>query len=212
LSLAVNVLKVIPWDSTPKGYHRFLDFGCGYGSLVEALQSEYFSCIGFETSESRLERHKTRNLQTYGDWEDVVRRGPYSAIFLSEVIEHVADPKEVVQLIRSVLQPQGVIAITVPNFSSKRVLQNLLLAEKGEIFTPELNPWEHLNYFSGTSLRRLIVECGFQEIESEVDIGIRPGLSGIRRIGNCVKSMVRLMQYNIGQLPKPTQVIAKLKD
>jgi 2-polyprenyl-3-methyl-5-hydroxy-6-metoxy-1,4-benzoquinol methylase len=212
LAAAVDVLRSLPFPDSGESQHRLLDFGCGYGSLVEALQSEYVTCVGFETSNSRLEYHKHRNLSTYGEWTQIVKRGPYSAVFVSEVLEHVPDPKAVLKTLRSVLKPNGLISVTVPNFPKGRMKRQLRLAASSKPFTQELNPWEHLNYFSSTHLRRMLVQTGFREVPTTVDIGVRLGLSGTKRLGNCLKSMLRLLCHGMSCLPGNTRVLAQRVD
>jgi len=212
LGIATKVLNTLAWDPKHPEIHCLLDFGCGYGTLVESLKSDYLRCIGFETSVNRLTRHQTRGLETFGDWRDIQLRGPYSAILCCEVLEHVPNPKDLLLQLRSVLRPNGIVAITVPCFTRKRVEENLRRANKSEQFTQELNPWEHLNYFSPQNLRRLVRKCGFTEIEQSVDIGIRPALRGLKRTGNCAKSFFRLIRYSILGIPTNTHVIARVKE
>ena len=68
----------------------------------------------------------------------------------------------------------------------------------------DLNPWEHLNYFRPELLDRTLARSGFLPLEPliAVDVGVRPRLKGIRRIGNCLKSMQRTARYAVSQAPR----------
>ncbi len=58
-------------------------------------------------------------------------------------------------------------------------------------------PWEHLNYFRASTLDRMLEAGGFSALEPlwSVDVGIRPRQHGIRRWGNCLKSIGRAAGY-----------------
>jgi SAM-dependent methyltransferase len=89
----------------------------------------------------------------------------YDRLLLSEVIEHVPDPRTFLTSLRAVTAPGGLVLLTTPDAD--------LLASSGH--APELDglycPGHHRHLFTPRSLRRLLHRAGFGGVE------IRPGTS-----------------------------------
>jgi SAM-dependent methyltransferase len=188
---------------------KVLDFGCGYGALVRALGGPRVSCRGFETSPRRLAYLRGQQLPASDSLEETAAEGPYHGVVLSDVLEHVPSPRETLALCRGLLADGGLLLVHVPDFGDRRLAAALADIPAGRQ-TRELNPWEHLNYFSPASLRRMIEAAGFRVPEpAAVDVGLRPGLRGGRRWGNALKSALRLARHALGAPPEETTVLAE---
>src|SRR5262249_41915695 len=103
------------------------------------------------------------------------------------------------------------LCVNVPNFNDGRLRTIGRQLKKGQRPPQDLNPWEHLNYFSPTSLRRMLRDEGFGIIEPQVDIGLRPNLCGMTKIGNAIKSMGRLLSYTAISRNNSTFVLAQAR-
>ena len=81
-------------------------------------------------------------------------------VAFADVIEHVRDPKSFLQRVHHVLAPGGVVVLVTPALDSwsRRAMGSKWMEYKVE----------HLYYFSGRSIRKLLASCAFREI------GIRP--------------------------------------
>ena len=75
----------------------------------------------------------------------------------------------------------------------------------------ELNPWEHLNYFSPETLRRMLNDEGFNTIDQQVDIGLRPNLRGVAKLGNAIKSIGRLLAYTATSRSNAMLIVAQAR-
>lgn len=190
---------------------RVLDFGCGHGSLVRALNGSRVGCLGFETSRRRQEHLRARCLPAVGDLGEARRRGPYHAIVLSDVLEHVPAPRETLSHCRDLLLPRGLLLVCVPNFDGRRLMAARDAIARGGSPEREVNPWEHLNYFSPASLRRLLRDGGFAVLAGSgaIDVGLRPGLRGLRKWGNGAKSVFRIARHLLGRGPGSTCLCAQ---
>lgn len=191
------------------GDERFsvLDFGCGYGTLLQALPSPRVECIGFESSQRCLSYLRDRGVPVSGRLEEVRERGPYHGIILSDVLEHVPAPRELLSVCRELLVAEGLVCVNVPAFDRASLDQ----AVSDRPFPRTLNPWEHLNYFSPGTLRSMLSAQGFvlREPAGPVDVGVRPRLRGLRRLGNSAKSILRLARYAMGRISGPTLVLGQ---
>jgi hypothetical protein len=92
--------------------------------------------------------------------EDLSKR-QYDLIVLSNVLEHIPYPQEIIEFIKKCLQPNSVFYLEVP-FEE--------LMTKG-LHKPHLlkKHWhEHINFFSENSLVNLIKRCGLDIISTDV--------------------------------------------
>ena len=69
-------------------------------------------------------------------------------IILSDVLEHLPEPRSASGDLRKLLVPRGLLCVNVPDFSESRVRTIAKQLNHGQRPPRELNPWEHLNYFS----------------------------------------------------------------
>lgn len=83
--------------------HRVLDFGCGGGAFVKFLQdSGYPHAFGFDEYSDK-----------YGDRSVLDQR--YDIILTQDVLEHVAEPWDLLRQLDGLIKPGGAILIGTPN-------------------------------------------------------------------------------------------------
>lgn len=138
----------------------WLDVGFGNGSLLFTAQ-EY----GFEPFGLDLRQQSVDEMQKYGipafcsDVCDIELPLPVSVISLCDVLEHIPDPKAALNKCFELLEDDGVLFISMPNYESV-VWRDL--DEKN------LNPYwgeiEHCHNFSRSRLYSLLDEHGFKAI------------------------------------------------
>jgi 2-polyprenyl-3-methyl-5-hydroxy-6-metoxy-1,4-benzoquinol methylase len=174
---------------------RFLDVGCGYGFYTrEAIHS------GFEVSAIELasnERTIAKELTGIGaidvSFESYqVNPGTFSAILMSQILEHVQDVNLWVEKAHSLLKTNGVLAIAVPNFGS--VFRHVLQENE-----PFITPPSHLNFFNSGTLHKLLEKHDFKILGTQWVSRISP--SGFeRRLPGATKSLAPLLQFASKQL------------
>jgi SAM-dependent methyltransferase len=143
-----------------------LDVGCGAGWLLAHAAARGWDVLGVEPSEAMAARARTR-VPVVGDVfpaAEVTRRGPFDAVHVKQVLEHVAEPAPFVDAVRDVLRPGGVACIEVPNDFNR-----LQAAVRRTLAKP---PWwvvhpVHVNYFDFAALERLLAARGLEPLERE---------------------------------------------
>ena len=80
---------------------------------------------------------------------------------MSEVIEHLVDPVQVLQKLRARLKPGGIMVLTTPNsvFLTRRL--RYLIGKS----STETQNFSHLRFFSMNMLSRVVTAAGFQITE-----------------------------------------------
>jgi SAM-dependent methyltransferase len=96
---------------------RLLEIGCGAAGLAEELQRLGVAYHGLDLDPRPLEAARERGVQSLrvGDFLDLSDEEPYDVICLSQVLEHVKRPRELISKARRWLVPGGLIHIDVPN-------------------------------------------------------------------------------------------------
>ena len=107
----------------------------------------------------------------------------YTAITLTDVLEHLPDPLHILRTAAALLEPDGWIAIKVPcgvnQFAKERIRSWLGLGGVPEELATNL---VHLSHFDPASLRLALERCGFGQITVTVgapelaDLGVQPSL------------------------------------
>jgi 2-polyprenyl-3-methyl-5-hydroxy-6-metoxy-1,4-benzoquinol methylase len=150
---------------------RTLDIGCGLGELVASLSAAGFDARGVDPSimAVRHGRELGRNLiesdlEPYAD--DTANHGSADVVTLSNVLEHIPHPAEVLKRIRNLLAPGGLVMIRVPNdFSAVQERARAAVDQK---------PWwvaipDHVNYFTAEGLENFLTAEGFEVLRRTAD-------------------------------------------
>jgi 2-polyprenyl-6-hydroxyphenyl methylase/3-demethylubiquinone-9 3-methyltransferase len=115
------VIDTIERFAEPGG--RVLDVGCGTGFLLEELARRGFSGRGIDLSPESVEIAKGR-LADLGAADRLTAEvgsayeppaGPYDLITLTDVLEHLEEPRRCVAALAEQLAPGGLLVISTPN-------------------------------------------------------------------------------------------------
>ncbi len=140
---------------------RMLDFGCGYGLLLRMLAGGEVQAVGYEPSAARQASVSSAGFEIFNDLDQVAGAGPFDLLICTQVLEHMSDPRAALRFMRKNAAPGALLGISVPNCQRSHLDAWLQELRKERRLPLVVNPWEHLNYFSPASLRRLLVEEGF---------------------------------------------------
>jgi len=136
-----------------------LEVGCGFGHFLDHAKDFGFETLGVEVDSGRAEVARSKGHQVYcGELQEICQPLRVDVVILHHIIEHLADPFQMLEQVRIVLVPGGLLFVGTPNFSSFR-------AKLTGAHFEHLCPPEHISYFTPESLRLALKGAGFQELE-----------------------------------------------
>ena len=166
-----DILSVLEQQNSfiPK---TLLDLGCGTGDFIAFMKDNGWQVTGLDVSSEGATLATDKGLTIFDlDIKEFIAThreylSSFAVVSLLNVLEHVPNPAETVNIAKKLLVDGGMIVIRVPNDFSE--LQ--LLAQKNL----QKEPWwitipDHLNYFDFKSLSSLLEQVGFEIIYSQGD-------------------------------------------
>ena len=150
---------------------RVLDAGCATGYLVAVLAERGHDVVGFERDAEAAAIARARGLEVVtGDIEvaeDLATLpGPFDAVLLGDVLEHLRDPGAVLRAVKPLLATGGVVVASVPNAvhwtARRQVLRGRFPQEDHGLFDRT-----HLHFFTRATMRELAREAGYDVLAEE---------------------------------------------
>lgn len=132
---------------------RWLDVGCGTGTLLEQARARGALVTGFDSSRSATVSCKRKGLPLLSEAELRAAAGKFDIVSAIEVIEHVPDPLDFLQFIASAVRSGGVVFVRTGNWNLVRRLPG----------TPYVMPEGHIQYFTPKVMRRLFARASLAE-------------------------------------------------
>jgi SAM-dependent methyltransferase len=138
---------------------RLLELGCAYGFFLQEA-ARYFEVAGIELASEAAEHGRRAGLNILSgsaSAESLRQIGHVDVIVLFDVIEHLPEPRETLDLCRQHLNPGGIIVITTGDFGSAVAR---LAGARWRLMTPP----QHLWFFTQESLRLMSASLGLSMI------------------------------------------------
>jgi len=147
----------------PRG--RFLDIGTNMGFFLRHTRGRGWTAMGVEPSASLAElarRHFGLDVKTCFLDEADFPDAHFDVVTMTDVFEHITEPRSMLRQIGRILKPDGILFIKVPNgrfnLFKLRVLDRLGRLGALDIF----DSYEHVVHYSSRTLRRMLAAEGFR--------------------------------------------------
>lgn len=180
---------------------KILDYGCGFGPTLALLKKIIgVVSIGYETSHARVRELRSSGYTIVDNENDLLNFSPFHVVILDNVLEHVPEPHAVLSQIKKICTENALLYISVPSANQAYIRRQKVNKRQGKLIAMDVNPWEHLSYFSLRHLDNLLSQHGFRPLKSseygkEVEIGLRSEGRKISRLNNSIASMGRMVKY-----------------
>ncbi len=168
-----------------------LDVGCGEGWFAGALAGAGAEVVAIDVAEEPLRRARMRYpdldlrlVGAEGPWP--LEDASFDVVWAGETIEHVIDTAAWLSEVRRVLRSGGELLLSTPAHEPLRMLG---LALSRRAFAAHFEPRsDHLRFYSRATLRGLLEDFGFDEIEVR-------GLGGAPGARRTLLASARRMRY-----------------
>jgi SAM-dependent methyltransferase len=164
-----DLLKLSSKKKTDKT--RLLDIGSGPGLFLRCAKDKGINALGIEPSKEAFnysrKKHKVDVLNvTLEKMDQSIEK--FDIVHSSLVMEHILEPLKYIKKSKSMLKKDGLLCIIVPNDFNPIQDINVKLGTKQWW----VSPFEHLNYFNGKSLRKLVEKAGLKVVHESVTFPI----------------------------------------
>jgi len=155
--------------------HTILDIGCGEGYLSRELAAAGNQVIGVDLLDKpqcldSMKAYHCCDLSHGLDaGQEPLRSTHPDRVLLLDVLEHLTKPEPVLEACRTLLAPQGIAIITVPNIANIWVRLSLLLG-RFEYTDRGILDRTHVRFYTRKAARRLLAENGFEVIRERATV------------------------------------------
>jgi len=154
----------------PENCNIFLEVGCGGGFFGKTLKENHPSAVvhGIEIcSEAAEEAKKNLDKVINSDINsaiDSLEDGFYDCFVFNDVIEHFADPVEILKKLKPKLKNGGYIVASIPNVRYFAVVKDLIVNKDWKYQEEGILDYTHLRFFTKKSIQYLFATAGFTVI------------------------------------------------
>lgn len=189
---------------------RMLDIGAGIGTFLAIARDRGWSVAGTEVSTTAILKARELHDIAIGEGlaEEAAPPGPYDAICLWHVLEHLPDPAETLESCRALMGEGGRIVLAMPNDGDAvwalTMIGNLVRRGLGRARSrrySRLRPGleSHIQHFDPRSIERLLARCGFVVDRITVD-DASPQRSRLGSVAFGVRRLLsRVTPWNFGR-------------
>jgi 2-polyprenyl-3-methyl-5-hydroxy-6-metoxy-1,4-benzoquinol methylase len=181
---------------------RVLDLGCSGGLLAGRARALGHHVTAADLLElpgvrDRVDRFVCADLDQ-GLPDELVALGPFDVVLTADLLEHLREPRRLLEQISAVLAPHGILIASVPNFSHwyARIRTALGLFDYDQRGVLDRG---HLRFFTRRSFTRMLRDAGLSVTRLEatglpVEVLMRGG-------GRLARAMRRLDRLAVGARP-----------
>ena len=130
---------------------RLLDFGCGDGTFIKTIDGlfnlKYHLGVDFSIESVKLCKEKGLTVSRSDAWSMNKFEDKFNLITLTHVLEHIPNPREVINKIEECMESGGILIMSLPNTSS---IGKIIFGDKWAGYN---TPYHLINY------RRKTLEC-----------------------------------------------------
>jgi 2-polyprenyl-3-methyl-5-hydroxy-6-metoxy-1,4-benzoquinol methylase len=155
-----EMLQFIPANAA-----KILEVGCGEGNFSAQLISDGVETWAIEPNNISAKSASEKLYKVLeGTIDEMVAEIPdnyFDVIIMNDVIEHLLEPWDDIQKLKSKLKDDGVLVSSIPNVRYAKNLFNMLFKRDWKYTDDRILDITHYRFFTKKSVRRLFDENGY---------------------------------------------------
>jgi 2-polyprenyl-3-methyl-5-hydroxy-6-metoxy-1,4-benzoquinol methylase len=167
----VNYLDDLKVIEKIKPTGNFLDIGTNAGFFLRHTKGRKWNVTGIDPSPVLSEmarKHFGLNVKTCYLNEAGFENEIFDVVTMTDVFEHIPEPKKILEDIKKVIKKDGILFIKVPN-GKYNMLKLWLAKAAGKTKDYDIfDSYEHVTHFTHKTLKRMLAECGFKAAKSYI--------------------------------------------
>ncbi len=166
-----EMLEFIPPDAK-----AILDVGCGSG-IFGQLVKQKLNCIfwGIEPDRESAEKAARRLDKVINDTFSAdlteIKDKSFDVICFNDVLEHLSNPEEILELSRNKLTENGIVVASIPNILFFHTMVDIVVRQDWQYQDSGVLDRTHLRFFTKKSIIRMFENSGYEIIKI---VGINP--------------------------------------
>ncbi|MFD2565860.1 class I SAM-dependent methyltransferase [Pseudotenacibaculum haliotis] len=160
-----EMLKFIPNSAT-----KILEVGCGEGNFSAQLMKDGVEIWAIEPNPNSAKNAAQKLTKVIeGTIDEKIGEVPdnyFDVIIMNDVIEHLLEPWDDIQKLKSKLNDEGVFVSSIPNVRYAKNIFNMLLKKDWKYTEHGILDSTHFRFFTKKSIRRMFESCGYEVVKS----------------------------------------------
>lgn len=194
-------------ERVPFGAPRLLDVGCGGGATAAAAKQQRGArfVVGIEANHAAaetaravldqvIEKYAQDSLGELGD--------PFDVVICADILEHLEDPWNFLEVLRPHLAPGGTIVASIPNIGHGRVVLDIL-RDRFSYRDEGILDRTHLRFFTRSTIVDMFESSGYAV--RSIDMR-QPGRSSRQLVArfapNALKRLTAMQYYIVAEPDK----------
>lgn len=147
---------------------RFLEIGAAYGATLHFLKEKRFASevVGVELyqDQENLNRYKLLDDFYFGDIETInldKYQEYFDFIILADVLEHISEPKKVLEKIKPLLKKDGRVIISMPNIRHYSSFVKIFIKGNFEYEESGIFDYTHARFYCKKDMIVLFEQAGY---------------------------------------------------
>lgn len=178
---------------------KVLDYGMGHGEWLDVAFVFGHEVYGYEYDENRQSNAANGKVKVIG-YNDIPNSN-FDFINTEQVFEHLAYPYEVLKVLKSGLKKDGLVRISVPSGNGVKerlkTAKPLVFHKNKPPYLNAVDPLQHLNCYSGKSMKVMAERAGLQQYQMKVGwvISSKSDWTGRNILKNIVHPFYSRLKY-----------------
>ena len=175
----------------PAKYKTVLEIGCAEGSFKRLLSadSEYWG-VEYNSHVASIAKGKLHKVLVgeYTDIEEQLPNDYFDLIICNDVIEHMPDESAFLRSIKTKMNSQSTIIISLPNVRYIKNIYELLIKKDWQYRDAGILDRTHLRFFTNKSIKHTMQSAGFR-------VSKMHGINNAIRSQSKLKKIVQYLTY-----------------